>query len=65
LRCDTAAQVNLALWRVMQRKPTPAEIQRGVKLIDTLQKDEKLAPDAALATFCVVALNLNEFIYLD
>jgi len=58
-------QVRLCLQRTLQRVPTTAEIARGVKLIDTLQKDEHLDADAALASYCLVALNLNEFIYLD
>jgi mono/diheme cytochrome c family protein len=59
------SQVTLALARVLQRKPTAAEVQRGVRLIQSLQNDEKLSADAALTSFGVVALNLNEFIYLD
>lgn len=59
-----AAQVKLALWRVAQRPPTEAEIRRGVALIKTLRKDGDREADA-LTHFCVVALNTNEFIYLD
>ncbi len=62
---DTAAQVKLALWRVTQREPTPKEIERGVNLIRDLQKEDGKKPEEALQAFCVVALNLNEFLYLD
>jgi mono/diheme cytochrome c family protein len=62
---DSAAQVRLALTRVTQRQPSPAEVDRGVGLIRSLQTDDKLSADDALATFCIVALNLNEFLYLD
>jgi hypothetical protein len=62
---EPAAQVTLALRRVLQRAPTAGEVTRGVKLIDSLQREEKLGAEDALSTFCVVALNLNEFIYLD
>jgi hypothetical protein len=62
---NPAAQVKLALWRVTQRPPTAREIERGVRSIETLQRDEGLKADEALTLFCVVALNLNEFIYLD
>jgi hypothetical protein len=62
---ERPAQVKLALWRVLQRAPSPAEIERGVRLIESLERDEKAGPDEALASFCLVALNLNEFIYLD
>jgi len=34
---DPAAQITLALHRVMQRRPTDAEVQRGMALVDTLQ----------------------------
>ena len=60
-----ADQVKLALWRVTQRAPTPTEITRGAKLIDALQKQDGMNADQALSAFCTVALNLNEFLYLD
>ncbi|MGV3720809.1 MAG: PSD1 and planctomycete cytochrome C domain-containing protein [Actinomycetota bacterium] len=61
----TEDRVRLCLRRTLQRAPTAAEVTRGVKLIDNLQKNEQFTPDAALASYCLVALNLNEFIYLD
>jgi hypothetical protein len=61
----TEDRVRLCLERTLQRVPTAAEITRGVKLINALQQDEHLDADAALASYCLVALNLNEFIYLD
>ncbi len=62
---NETAQVTLALRRVMQREPTNAEITRGLRFLQTLrQKHGQTAPDA-LRAFCVIALNLNEFIYLD
>ncbi|MCC2672577.1 MAG: Planctomycete cytochrome [Armatimonadetes bacterium] len=61
----TDERVRLCLRRTLQRAPSEAEVARGVKLIGTLEKDEKLSPDDALASYCLVALNLNEFIYLD
>ena len=54
-----------ATWRILQRNPTQAEIDRGVRLIATLEKEDGKAPDEALALFCLVSLNLNEFVYLD
>lgn len=62
---DPAAQVKLALWRVTQRPPTAPEIARGVRFLQTLQRKEQVSPDNALTLFCLIALNLNEFIYLD
>jgi len=40
-------------------------VQRGVKLIAAMQKENAISADAALASFCLLALNLNEFLYLD
>ncbi len=58
-------QVKLGLLRVLQREPTAEEIARGVKLIESLKEKYKLSPDVALKQFCVMALNLNEFMYID
>jgi hypothetical protein len=60
-----AAQVRFALRRVMQREPTQAEIQRGVSFLSELRNKDHLAPEEALRRFCLLALNLNEFVYLD
>jgi hypothetical protein len=62
---DSRKQVGLALSRSLQRTPTKEEIARGVALIATLQKEGQMKPDDALKYFCIVALNLNEFLYLD
>jgi hypothetical protein len=62
---DPAAQVRLALWRVTQREPTAQEVERGVELLARLRSRHQLPPDEALRSYCLLALNLNEFIYLD
>lgn len=62
---DRTAQVRFVLWRIFQRTPTKQEIERGVRLIGTLEKEDGKTPDDALALFCLVSLNLNEFVYLD
>jgi Protein of unknown function (DUF1553)/Protein of unknown function (DUF1549)/Planctomycete cytochrome C len=62
---DVKAQIALALRRTLQREPTPEEIDRGQRLVETLERDHGLSADAALKQFCVVAYNLNEFMYLD
>ncbi|MCA9046707.1 MAG: DUF1553 domain-containing protein, partial [Planctomycetaceae bacterium] len=59
------AQVAVALERVTQRKPTQQEIDWGLKLIGDLQSEHNQSPELALKNFCLLALNLNEFIYLD
>jgi mono/diheme cytochrome c family protein len=62
---DPSAQVNFTLWRVLQREPTVKEIARGVAFMHRAETDQHLTPPEALKYFCVVALNLNEFLYLD
>lgn len=56
---DTAARVRVALRRVTQRQPTEAEVERGVRFIAGVPRSE------GLRQFCLLALNLNEFVYLD
>ena len=58
-------QVRLGLSLAVSRPPTDDEVQRGLDLIDALQKEDGMSPDAALRTFCLMAMNLNEFMYLD
>jgi mono/diheme cytochrome c family protein len=58
-------QVQLALTRVTQRQPATAEVDRGCQLIRSFQRDHRLSAQRALDLFCLMALNLNEFIYLD
>ena len=58
-------QIALALTRVTQRQPSEQEISQGVELINTLQNENGMSEDEARQFYCLVALNLNEFIYLD
>ncbi|QDU39746.1 Planctomycete cytochrome C [Maioricimonas rarisocia] len=58
-------QVQVALQRTLQRQPSEDEVQRGVDLIERLQTQHQLDDAKALKYFCLMALNLNEFIYLD
>ena len=41
------------------------EIDRGVTLIESLVAKDGATPESALRSFCLVALNLNEFLYVD
>jgi len=59
------AQVKLGLRLTMGREPSVKEIERGVKLLKRFVDEDKLTADKALADFCLMALNLNEFLYLD
>lgn len=59
------ACVKAGLTRVLQRVPTEREITRGVKFLDDNIQQEKVSADEALRRFCLLAINLNEFVYLD
>lgn len=66
MKLDSAeAAVRVALSRVMQRQATEDEVRRGVRLMDELKKEYELDDRQALKYFCLTALNLNEFMYLD
>jgi mono/diheme cytochrome c family protein len=62
---DLRKQVRLALSLVTSRTPTNAEVKRGMHLIESLKAEEKATPEIALKYFCLMALNLNEMVYLD
>lgn len=62
---DPQRQVELALERVTQRPATEEQIRRGLDLMEALQADQQLSQEEARKYFCLVALNLNEFLYLD
>ncbi len=62
---DASAQVAFVLRRVLQRAPTESEIDRGLKFLRTTQQNRSASADEALRQFCLLALNLNEFVYLD
>jgi hypothetical protein len=62
---ELTSQVGAVLSRVTQRPPRTEEIARGVALVERWVKDEQLEPRIALRNFCLLALNLNEFVYLD
>jgi hypothetical protein len=62
---DRAAQVKLVLRRTLQREPTARETERGVKFLQMMRAEHQLDDTGALRYFCLLALNLNEFMYLD
>ncbi len=61
---DLEPRVTLALRLATGREPTAAEVRRGEDLVVGLEKDG-VSSSSALDTFCLVVLNLDEFIYLD
>ncbi|MEX0939621.1 MAG: PSD1 and planctomycete cytochrome C domain-containing protein [Pirellulales bacterium] len=58
-------QVTLALRLTLCRAPDEASIDRGIELIDSLRREHELPEEKALDYYCLVVLNLNEFVYLD
>jgi hypothetical protein len=58
-------QVRLALTLATTRPPRDGEVRRGVELIDALRTKDGLSEEGSLKSFCLVVLNLNEFVYLD
>ena len=62
---EAAKQVELTFHLTTGRKPTEKETKRGVALISALLERDGATPELALESFCLVALNLNEFLYLD
>jgi hypothetical protein len=62
---EMAKQVRLALYLATQRQPNDAEVRRGVDLIHSLERRDGASRQAAVNAFCLLALNLNEFMYMD
>ncbi len=62
---DDATLVKTAFRLVTGRDATEAEVTRGVGLIADWQSRDHMSHDSARKTFCLLALNLNEFLYLD
>ena len=62
---DVNKQVALAYRIALNREPDQFLIRRGLTLIDALKTNHGLTAERALEQFCLMTLNLNEFIYLD
>lgn len=58
-------QVRIALETALSRPVIDQEVKHGLELMDTLEREHKVEPDTALELYCLVVLNLNEFLYLD
>jgi hypothetical protein len=58
-------QVRLALRLALCRPPHEEEVQRGLRLIDSLQKQHRIERQRATNLYCLMIFNLNEFVYLD
>ena len=62
---ELADQVRLGLQLVLTREPTEKEVESNVAFVQDIRKEHGLEADHALKLFCLVAYNLNEFVYLD
>jgi cytochrome c553 len=62
---DTAAIVRRALEIALVRPVRDEEVTRGVALVDALEDQDGVGPSRAFELYCLMVLNLNEFIYLD
>ena len=60
-----AALVRRALSLVSQRPPSENRVTSNINFIEKLTKEHGLDDRQALEVFCLMTLNLNEFIYLD
>ena len=65
LHKEPRSQVAEILRRVTQREPAAAEIDRGLKLLQSWQEQDGVSKKRALTFYCLLAFNLNEFIYVD
>jgi len=61
---DRRAQLRRGLELVSQREVGEAELERQLGFLAELEA-EGLTPPQALQAFCLLAINLNEFIHLD
>ncbi len=61
---DTSAQVARAITLATSRSATKEDVADGLKLIEHFAKN-RIDKNKALQRFCLLVLNLNEFVYLD
>ncbi|MCE9607780.1 MAG: DUF1553 domain-containing protein [Planctomycetia bacterium] len=62
---DLAAQIRRAIRLTTQRNAPIDEIGRDVAFVQRTMLDDKLTAADALKLYCLLALNTNEFFYLD
>ncbi len=61
---DVKSQVRVAMERAVQRSARDEEIENGVAFIQRFQSRDGLDPQQALAKYCLLVMNLNEFIFV-
>ncbi len=62
---STRERIKKALHLATSRKPTTSEVEQGFQMIQELKKQLQLNEDQAMQRFCLLVLNMNEFVYLD
>ncbi len=62
---DIREQLKEALSLAFSREASENEIAAGQAMIEDLKVNAELDADQALNRFCLMVLNLNEFVYLD
>ena len=62
---NTVSQITRGLRLAFGRIPDDAEISRCVEWIRRWNEEEGISHDQALFYFCLIVLNLNEFIFVD
>jgi hypothetical protein len=62
---DVRKQVELGLRLTLCRAPSESEIARGVELVRALRERDGASAEVAMKYFCLMAYNLNEFVFVD
>ena len=59
------AQISRAIELSTNREATEVEVAEARDFMELLERDEGFQDERALETFCLIALNLNEFMHVD
>ena len=62
---DVEKQIALAFRLTTCRQPTDGEVARARELIESLKTKDGASSEQAMKYFCLMMLNLNEFVFLD
>ena len=62
---DRDAQIQLAYQLCFNRPVRESELTRAKEFLFEMEQKHHLSPERALEQFCLLTLNLNEFVYLD
>ncbi|MFI4875517.1 MAG: PSD1 and planctomycete cytochrome C domain-containing protein, partial [Blastopirellula sp. JB062] len=62
---DLQRQIQLSIENGLGREATEADVKSGETLIRKLKEKHQLSDQRALDLYCLMVLNLNEFIFID